>query len=370
MKFRKISIGKRGKAIAIHLSAWLVYGGFIYIANVLIKPNATVVNVLFYLVPFCLTFYLSIYFLGLYSKKGILWGIASFFLVFIVMSGIGYLYIYLILPLMGVIVYSSTEFGFFLQEAMLGYFKYFSLALLYFYVNLSFKKDKKLRDLLAEKHRLEMQKAQNELENAELKQQELKAQQEKLQYEYAFLRAQINPHFLHNTLNMLFSEALNYSSDLADNILRLSSIMRYSLESLEYDSGKVMIEKELEHLQTLIDINNLRFDKTKNIIYEVSGTIEGQMVPPLAFITIVENAFKYGDLKDPEHPLRINVELKRNEVAFFCNNKKKVNAIQFSSFNIGISNLTKRLDAAFKDKYQMNAINEKEFYNFELKIKN
>jgi len=286
------------------------------------------------------------------------------------MSGIGYLYTYIVLPFWGIIVYSSTQFEAFLQEAMLGYFKYFSFALLYFYVQVSFKKDRSLRILQEEKFKLEMQKSQNELENAQLKQQELKAQQEKLQYEYAFLRAQINPHFLHNTLNMLFSEALNYSPELAENILRLSSIMRYSLESVEYDSGKVMIEKELEHLQTLIDINNLRFDKTKNILYKVKGVVKGQMVPPLAFITIVENAFKYGDLKDPAYPLRIEVELKDKEVFFFCSNKKKANTMQFSSFNIGISNLTRRLDAAFKDKYQMNAINEKEFYNFELKIKN
>lgn len=370
MQFSKLFNRWHSLNVAIHILSWVAYGCFVYVANVLTKPNATIFQVLFYLVPFCVTFYITIYFLGLYSRKGILWSIASFFLVFIIMSLIGYVYTYLFLPDIGIIVYSSTNFKAFLQEAMLGYFKYFSLALLYFYINLSFKKDRKLRVLVAEKHRLEMQKAQNELENERLKQKELKAQQEKLQYEYAFLRAQINPHFLHNTLNMLFSKAMNYSQELADNILSLSSIMRYSLEALEYDSGKVLVRKELEHLQTLIDINNLRFEKSKNIVYEVRGEIGGQMIPPLAFITIVENAFKYGDLKDPAYPLRIKVELKKDEVYFFCSNKKKANSIPFTSFNIGISNLTKRLDVAFKDKYQMKAINEDKVYNFELKIKN
>ncbi len=370
MKLQKIHIDKRARTVIIHLLAWLAYGCYLYVANVLIRPQASIKNVLFYLIPFCFTFYIVLFLLSLYSKKGILWNIIIFFGVFLFMSVIGYAYIYLILPKMGIVVYSSKEFGFFLQEAMMGYFKYFALALLYYYVSLSLKKDKKLSGLFAEKHKLEIQKVQHELENAGLKQQELKARQEKLEYEYAYLRAQINPHFLHNTLNMLYSEAVNYSTDLAENILRLSSIMRYSLESLEYESGKVMVQKELEQLQTLIDINNQRFDKTKNIIYRVKGNIEGQMVPPMAFITIVENAFKYGDLKDPDHPLRINVELKSNEVHFCCSNKKKTNGIQLSSFNIGISNLTKRLDVAFKDRYEMNARNEEGFYNFELKIKN
>jgi len=332
----------------LHVIIWFVYIVFIYFTNRMTRPNVTIFGTLLYFVPFAITFYISLYCLNLYKEKGIWWSVASFFIVFLVMATFGYVYIYLIMPAMGKIIYTSTNLSAFLQEALWGYVRFFSFALLYFYVTQTFRKER---------------------ENAALKQQELKAQQEKLQYEYAFIRSQINPHFLHNTSNTLFSEALNYSPELADNILKLSSIMRYSMEALEFDSGKVSVQKELEHLQTLIDINNLRFGESKLISYEVEGLLNGQMVPPLSFITIVENAFKYGDLKDPLQPLTIRVRLKPGEVHFYCCNKIKKNNMQFSSSNIGITNLSKRLDVAFKNRYEMNAKSSNGLYIFELTVK-
>lgn len=354
---------KSFKMFLLHTVAWLMYAIFLFAAARLTKPNITIIGVIFYLLPFCVTFYISIYCLHLYKEKGVLWSIASFFIVFIVMASIGYGYIFFLLPSAGIVVYSSTNFKPFIQEALLGYVRFFAYALLYFYISQSFKKEQTLR-------LLQQEKSQKELENAILKQQELKAQQEKLQFEHAFLRSQINPHFLHNTLNTLFSEAMDYSPELAENILKLSSIMRYSLEALEFESGKVLVKKELEHLQTLIEINNLRFGKSKTIEYNVEGEVSNQMVPPLSFITIIENAFKYGDLKDPEIPLIIHVVLKKDEVYFYCRNKIKKSGMQFSSYHIGLSNLEKRLDVAFKDKYEMKAGKENNLYIFELTVKN
>ena len=279
------------------------------------------------------------------------------------MASLAYLYIYWFLPNNGVILFKSKEFNTFFHNAILGYVQYFAYAVLYFYYREAINKELELRNVQKEK-------LQKVLENSVLKQQELQSQKEKIQYEYAFLRAQINPHFLHNTLNVLFSQAMDYSQELADNILKLSRIMRYSLESLEYESGKVSIQKELEHLQTLLEINNMRFGDSKTIEYSVDGQITGQMLPPLSIMTIVENAFKYGDLKDPSSPMQIRIVLKTNEIYFFCRNKKKKNNILLSSTNIGIANLSKRLDVTFKDMYEMKAYDELEFYTFELIVKN
>jgi LytS/YehU family sensor histidine kinase len=277
------------------------------------------------------------------------------------MAFIGYFYIYLILPMFGMKAYSSVKFREFLKDAILGYVQYFSYALLYFHVLESFKTERELRKLQEEKLR-------NELENSLLKQQELKSQKDKLMLEYAFLRSQVNPHFLHNTLNVLFSQALNYSEELADNISKLSRIMRYSLESVEYDSDKVFVQKELDNLHLLIEINNLRFAYSKVIEYVIKGEVTNQMLPPLSMITIVENAFKYGDLKDARHPLKIRVELKPGQVYFYCRNKVRKNNLELSSHNIGMTNLCKRLDVAFKGKYIMNACDDKDFYTFELTV--
>jgi sensor histidine kinase YesM len=361
---------KKITTIVLHACVWIAYASFIYTINLLTKPTTSVLQALFFILPFCLTFYLSVFCLGLYKKKGFVWGVLCFFIVFAAVATIGYIYMYLILPLAGVKLFSTKNFNIFLQNAVLGYVQHFAYAALYFYAKETTQKERQLRILQEEKLIIEQQKIQKELENALLKQQELNAQKDKLQFEYAFLRAQINPHFLHNTLNVLFSKALNYSPELADNILKLSRIMRYSIESLEYDGGKVSIQKELDHLQTLFDIHNMRFGDSKTICYNIEGEAGGQMLPPLSLITVVENAFKYGDLKDPEHPMQIKVVLKPKEIYFYCLNKKKKNNIPLSSMNIGITNLSKRLDASFKDKYNMKATDEQDFYTFELSIKN
>ncbi|MDE3234532.1 MAG: histidine kinase [Bacteroidota bacterium] len=358
------------KFVWVHIIAWLVYALFIYCTNLITTPKINFLSVVLFILPFALTFYCGLFFLGLSKKNGIAGTIVSFFLVFIILATIAYVYIYHLLPIWGVKVFTTTSFDHFIQQAIMGYVQYFAYAVLYFYVREAFKKSKELQALEKEKMTVEREKIESELEIAILKQQELKAQKEKIQYEYAFLRAQINPHFLHNTLNVLFSQAMDYSEDLADNILKLSRLMRYSLESLEYESGKVLVQKELEHLQTLLEINNMRFGNSKTIEYVVEGEVAGQMLPPLSIMTIVENAFKYGDLKDPLHPMLVKVVLKPHEIFFYCRNKKKKNNIQLSSSNIGLSNLTRRLDVTFPDKYNMRTIEEEEFYTFELNIMN
>ncbi|WP_276504856.1 sensor histidine kinase [Terrimonas pollutisoli] len=352
------------KAIPVlaHASAWIVYGSFIHIANYLADPHIKIINTVFYLVPFCLTFYTSIYCLNLYKRKGVSWSIASFFIVFIVMASIGYGYIYLLLPMSGIKLYSSDNFRDFVKYAVLGYVQYFSYALLYFYVVQSFNKERQLR-------RLQEDKLRNELENAVLKQQELRSQQDKLQLEYAFMRAQVNPHFLHNTLNVLFAQAMEYSQELAENISKLSRMMRYSMESVEHETDKVPVKKELENLQLLIEINKIRFDD-KVVHLAIEGETDGLMLPPLSMITIVENAFKYGDLKDSQYPLLIKVLLRYRQIYFYCRNKKRKDNPELSSGNIGISNLGKRLDVGFKNRYEMKVNDGDDFYTFELTINN
>jgi len=381
---------KRGKIklVILHVSIWLAYALVIYLVGYLTDRSKNFFASFLFLLPFIATFYLNVYCLGLYKKINILWSVLSFFIVFALMASVGYLYIYLFLPSAGVTIFSTKDFNAFLHEALLGYVRYFAYAAFYFYARETAKNERQLRIVQGEKSKIEREKIERDLENALLKQMELQEKvkhekekhdlekeklqlvTEKLQLEFAFLRAQINPHFLHNTLNVLFSKALNFSPELADNILKLSRIMRYSIESLEYENGRVPVQKELENLQILLDIHNMRFGDSKIIKYSSEGEANGQMLPPLSFLTIIENAFKYGDLKDPDHPMEIKVVLKPRDIYFYCFNKKKRNFVSISSTHIGITNLSKRLDESFKNKYEMKVTEEKEFYTFELFIKN
>ncbi len=352
---------KRFWVVAIHAAAWIVYIGFLYVANRLSDPSIKLTNAILFMLPFCAVFYVSIYWLGRYRKIGASSSVVSFVGTFLVLAGLGYLYMYFMLPAANIQLYQSDEFRHFAKASVLGYIQYYSYALLYFVVNGSFKKEQALRKLQEEQFT-------KELENAKLKEQELKAQKEKLLIEYAFLRAQVNPHFLHNTLNTLFSQAQEYSEELAGNIAKLARMMRYSLESVEYESDIVPVEKELENLELLIEINNIRFEGEKTIDYSVEGTVENQTLPPLSLITVVENAFKYGDLSDPLHPLTIRVSLKPETIYFFCRNKKRKRPAHIISNNIGEANLKKRLEVAFHNRYNIQTADEDNFYTFELTI--
>ena len=274
------------------------------------------------------------------------------------------------MPRQGNQIYTPAERVIFFKTTTLGYIRYSAYAMLYFYIQRILMSEKNIMRLQKEKLSLQKDKVNKELEIARLRALELKSEKEKLQYEYAFLRAQINPHFLYNTLNVLFSQAMMFSQDLADNIMKLSKLMRYLLESAQEGKDKVLIQHEIEQLETLLEIHSLRFGNSRHIQYNIDGMIAGQELPPLSLLTIVENAFKYGDLKDEKNPLMINIQLLPKEIRFSCRNKKRRTNNHLFSLNIGITNLSKRLDIAFKDRYVMNAIDEANFYTFELTIKN
>lgn len=356
MAFRGITNHSLFRKVLLHLAIWTIYITYVYIVNYITNPGIRPVVVVAHLLPYCLAFYVSLGCFNLFKKTGVLAGLVILFFSMLALFGLGYLYIYRLLPLAGIILYESHNLNAYLQAAFTGYLQHFIYALLYFMVGASFQRERRLRFLQEEQF--------------VLKQQELKMQKEKLELEYAFLRSQINPHFLHNTLNVLFSQALMHSQELADNIMKLSQLMRYAMESFEAEDGKVNIRNELQHLQTLIDIHQVRFSGALQIDFTVDGEMDGQYLPPLSFITIVENAFKYGDLKDARRPLIIRVKLDSDSIYFYCHNKKKaIPSLELASHNIGLSNLSKRLDLSFKNKYQIVAENGSDSYTFELTIK-
>lgn len=197
----------------------------------------------------------------------------------------------------------------------------------------------------------------------------MKLQRKNFMNEFNFLKLQINPHFLYNTLNTLYSQALPISAALADNIMKLSNMMRYSLESIDAEDGKVLLEKEIEYLKELIEINQIRFSNKLNIVYEESGQLNGQLIPALSLIIAVENAFKYGDLKDKENPLLIKMQIQKESINFYCKNKKKKKMPELS-FGLGLINLKKRLDYVCSDRYTLNTSDIDDFFIFELTILN
>ena len=200
-----------------------------------------------------------------------------------------------------------------------------------------------------------------------LEAQKLQLEVEKSEANLNFLKAQINPHFLHNTLNFLYAKSIPYSPELSEGILTLSDIMRYALSEGNAREGKAPLKDEVEHVRNVIKINQLRYSNKLNVNFEVSGAVDGAMIIPFVLITIVENAFKHGDLQKQDHPILIKLSVDGNKISFYCRNKKKTGPKELST-GVGLENIRKRLDLAYGDKYKFTIKDEAEFYTTELII--
>ena len=181
----------------------------------------------------------------------------------------------------------------------------------------------------------------------------------------AFLKSQINPHFLFNSLNFLYAQVYPISTDAAKGILLLSEIMRYVLD--EDNNGKAMLTQEVKHLHNYIEINQLRFSNQLQINFEVIGNIQYLLILPLVLITFVENCFKHGELADAANPLTVRLVVVENRLTFYTHNKKRLGPKDIST-GIGLLNTTRRLDMAYQGRYDLVLTDEPDYYSTTLNI--
>jgi two-component system LytT family sensor kinase len=183
------------------------------------------------------------------------------------------------------------------------------------------------------------------------KEQENKSLREaKTQAELAFLKTQINPHFLYNTLNYIYSLAYPVSEKLADAIIKLSQLMRYMLT--ENPDGQVDLEKELNYIENYISIYQLRFEDAFFVDFKTEGAIAGKRVAALLLIPFVENAFKHGVVNDPSRPIRINLKVTGTRLEFTVSNKINRNQKDHST-GVGLVNIRRRLELIYPQKHEL-----------------
>jgi two-component system LytT family sensor kinase len=198
------------------------------------------------------------------------------------------------------------------------------------------------------------------------KEQENKSlREEKVQAELAFLKTQINPHFLYNTLNYIYSLAYPVSQQLGNTIIKLSKLMRYMLT--ESAGNMVDLQKEVEYIENYISIFKLRFEDAFFVDYKTEGNIAGQLVAPLLLIPFVENAFKHGVAKDAANPIRILVKVAHKKLTFTVDNK--INTGQKDpSTGVGLPNIRRRLQLIYPGNYDLKINNNGETYTTTLTI--
>lgn len=186
-----------------------------------------------------------------------------------------------------------------------------------------------------------------------------------LQTELAYLKTQVNPHFLFNTLNNLFIMSKKADKQTPDAILQLSDLLRYQLYDCESDY--VSIDKEIEYLRNYIELERLR-RQDLDIKFDISEGLASHKIRPLILLPFVENAFKYSNTGDTRVAfIHIVIEIKDGDFVFTC--KNNVGIIKASEVGgIGLTNATRRLELSYPNAHQLDIQNENQTFFVSLKI--
>ncbi|SNC76465.1 Histidine kinase [Hymenobacter gelipurpurascens] len=175
--------------------------------------------------------------------------------------------------------------------------------------------------------------------------------QEKTQAELAFLKTQINPHFLYNTLNYIYSEAYLVSEPLAEAVLRLSDLMRYMLH--DSPDGKVEVRQEVAYLENYLALHRMRFEDKFFVEFTQQGAPQEQRVAALMLVPFVENALKHGIIHQAEKPVEIRLTFPTPQHLLFEVHNHISHHQKDHTTGIGLANLRRRLDLLYPEQYEL-----------------
>ncbi len=192
-------------------------------------------------------------------------------------------------------------------------------------------------------------------------------EQERLQTELSYLKAQINPHFLFNTLNSIYSLAIEESPATADALVQLSQFLRYVIAEGRRD--RVALSHELAYIGHYVALQRLRLDNTVPIQYTTEGNANGYQVAPLLLISFIENAFKYG--VSPQEPSRIDIRIRVEENQVHChvfNQKVRVFQPTAVASGIGLTNTKARLQLVYPGRHELVIRDEPDSFTVDLSL--
>ncbi len=195
--------------------------------------------------------------------------------------------------------------------------------------------------------------------------------EEKLTTEMAFLKAQINPHFLFNVLNSFYAKALkNNVPELADGIAKLAELMRYMV--YETNENSVALEKEIHHLKKFIQVYQLRIAEDDDVFinFAIKGDIENVKISPMILIPFVENAIKHGIDTKVKSIIDISLEVTQNKLSYKVTNTmhQAVFGLKDGASGFGLDNLKKRLSILYPKAHKLETKVEKGYFISLLKL--
>lgn len=182
--------------------------------------------------------------------------------------------------------------------------------------------------------------------------------------ELAFLKSQINPHFLFNTLNGIYAQAITNSEKTADSISQLSSLMRYTMT--EANEEWVSLVKEINYIESYINLQHIRLTEKTKIRFNIEGNLEDKKIRPLILINFIENAFKYGVSTEINSEIVIEIKIVAKDLQLFVSNT--IFAKQVVSSELGLKNVTERLKRTCPEQYKLTLQTENNLYKVWFKI--
>lgn len=189
---------------------------------------------------------------------------------------------------------------------------------------------------------------------------------EKVSAELSYLKLQINPHFLFNTLNNIYSLASVQSSQTPAAVMKLSEIMRYVIQDAQADH--VPLEKEIQYLSNYIELQKMRSTDKLALRFETSGNMQEYSIAPLLLISFVENAFKYGISNHEKTFINISINVSAGILTMLVVNKIIARTEDIAATSIGMLNTRRRLDLLYPDKHALKVEKTADMFTVDLKI--
>jgi hypothetical protein len=186
--------------------------------------------------------------------------------------------------------------------------------------------------------------------------------------ELYYLKSQINPHFLFNTLNNIHTLVYKQAPTAPDAVMRLASLMRYMI--YESNSAMVPLEREMEYLQDYIGLQQLRYKKTPVVDLKISGEADSCHIAPLLFIHLLENAYKHSPARLEPGDIKVRVEIDKDVLTFSMQNpvgNSQANTLQEPG-GIGLPNVKKRLQLLYPGQHSISINSTDQLFTITLKI--
>ena len=203
--------------------------------------------------------------------------------------------------------------------------------------------------------------------NKELQNKILATQLELKEQELHYLKSQIHPHFLFNTLNTIYGMAIKQSEQTPDLILRLSNLLDYIL--YQVNKPRVSLKEEVLHIEEYMELEKVRFKDTLMVNMESDDIDESIEIAPMLIIPFVENAFKHGTISGGFLRINIRIKIDGDTLVFDMDNTSSA-SIENGNRGIGLENIRKRLDLHYAGNYKLHQEHDNKVFRVSLKIDN